>query len=431
MKKARNIAKKIKKIEQTAARVANAAKKIEKFSSAPMASLGGAVGARLGSRRTGNSVGRFLGKITGTGDYRVAVNSIANSSATMALDTVPQFMKRNSRETRVTHREYLGKIVASEQAGEFKLQSFPLNPGLFETFPWLSQIANQFDEWRPNGIVVVYKSASSSFSGTSSLGIITMATDYDVLDPQYSNTIEMNNSDFAVSTNVAQNLIHPVECAVKERPTRLLYTRSGPIATNDNLRWYDLGNFQVATEGCTAGQVCGELWITYDVSFFKAQINSTPLNINPIGLYGFAQAGIDATNPFGTSQDYASNSTLPVDITGDRLIIDNGTGLYTNRCFLFIATWTAVTQYSSINVPGPNPLSHGPGLEFLDISPIGTTFSTTSSGTANVVTASCCVGVKVTAITGAWFDLNVTLAGSATDHMAFTMVQIPDLVPVL
>ncbi len=430
MKKARNIAKKIKKIEQTAARVANAAKKIEKFSSAPMASLGGTIGARLGSRRAGNSVGRFLGKITGTGDYRVTVNSIANSSATMALDTVPQFMKRNSRETRVTHREFLGKIVASDVAGEFKLQSFPLNPGLYQCFPWLSQIANQFDEWRPNGIVVVYKSASSTYSGTSSLGIITMATDYDVLDPPYANTIEMNNSDFAVSTNVAQNLIHPIECAVKERPTRLLYTRAGPVSSNDNLRWYDLGNFQVATEGCTAGQVCGELWITYDISFFKAQINSQPLNLNPIGTYAVGYDNVDAVNPFGASPpQYGPGTTLFPIIAADKLTLDNSNGTLTGRCFLFVATWTAVTQYSSINLPGPLPLSHGDGIEFKDFNPIGSVFVNKSSGTANVVSATCALAFKVTSISNVYFFLDVTLAGSTTDNMAFTIVQIPDLNP--
>jgi len=392
-----------------------------------MTSLGGAIGGKLGSKRVGRSVGGFLGKITGTGDYRVSTNSIANSSATMALDTVPQFMKRNSRETRVTHREFLGKIVASPTVGAFNSQSFSLNPGLFETFPWLSNIANQFDEWRPNGIVVVYKSASSTFSGTSSLGIITMATDYDVLDPPYVNTIEMNNSDFAVSTNVAANLIHPIECAIKERPTRLLYTRSGPITTNDNLRWYDLGNFQVATEGCTASQVCGELWITYDISFFKAQINSTPLNVNPIAASYLSFTDITASEPYGVG-DYSEASTITPVLNADRLTIPNNNSAYTGRCFIISLNWVAATSFTTVGVPsaGSSALSHGDGLEFFDISPAGTTMRTANVSTGTMSTVTCTLGFKVTGL-NAWFDLDVTLAGSAVDNMSFTLQQIPNL----
>lgn len=341
-------------MEQAAARVANAAKKIEGVAKAPMASIGGAVGAKLGSRRAGRNVGAFLGKITGTGDYRVSMNSIASSSATLSLDSVPQFMKKNSRETRITHREYLGKVTASATAGAFSIQSYAINPGLFATFPWLSQIAGQFDEWRPNGIVVVYKSASSMYSGTSSLGIITMASDYDVLDPTYSNTIEMNNSDFAVSTNVAQNLIHPIECSVKERPNRLLFTRgSDNITTGDSKRFYDLCNFQVATEGCTASQVCGELWITYDISFFKAQINTNPLTINP--LYGayYLDGTFAAATQFGTTVNPHAGNTVDVTFTGSTMSIDNANGALNNRYFLVMmqyvgGTYTSVAQTSPV-----------------------------------------------------------------------------------
>lgn len=390
-----------------------------------MASLGGAVGAKLGSRRAGNNVGKFLGKITGTGDYRVGTNSIATSSATMALDTVPQFMKRNQRETRVTHREFLGKIVSSPVAGEFSTQTFVLNPGMFGTFPWLSQIANQFDEWRPNGMVVVYKSASSTFSGTSSLGIITMATDYDVLDPPYANTVEMNNSDFAVSTNVATNLIHPIECAVKERPTRLLYTRSGPISSNDNLRWYDLGNFQVATEGCTASQVCGELWITYDISFFKAQINSQPLNINPLGCRARSEDGIDDANPFGTIQTYRDDSTLIPTIAGKRLTIPNANGSYTGRCFQL--TYQIRASGAFEQVAFPVDLDFGPGMQAVNITYSGSQFQSQSGVTDPKIInqVSYAIGLKVTGI-DAWFELNSVAEGSTASFVEFSIVQIPE-----
>lgn len=325
-------------------------KAIEGFADAPFKTTGGAIGSKLGSKKIGQSVGSFLGKIAGTGDYRVRSNSILGGSATIAMDSVPQFMKKNSRETRVTHREFLGKIVASTEAGEFKIQSFPINPGLFETFPWLSVISGQFDQWKPNGIVVVYKTMSSTYSGTSSLGTITMASDYDVDDPQYANTVEMNNSDFAVSTNVATSLLHPLECSVAERPNRILLTRQGTVSSDK--RWYDLCNVQVATEGCTAGQVCGELWITYDISFYKTQINRNPIDINRMWYQSSLVDTTDA-DPVGTLEGLRGN--LPITFTSPnpnelQLNFDNSSGNYTGRTFMILlhVNFNALTSTPTI-----------------------------------------------------------------------------------
>ena len=127
MKSIKKVQKKIKKIQAIAKKVENVANKVNKVANAPLRSAGGAIGARLGSRRIGSTIGGGLGKIIGTGDYTVTGNSIARQSSTMALDTVPQFLKRGNRETRVTHREYLGKVVASSD-GSFKLSSYSINP---------------------------------------------------------------------------------------------------------------------------------------------------------------------------------------------------------------------------------------------------------------------------------------------------------------
>jgi len=262
MKKAKSIQRKVKSVLKKV-------KAIENFADHPMQSLGGTVGARLGNRKVGSDVGRFLGKIAGVGDYKVKTNSLASVGA--AVDSAPSFGNRG-RGVRVTHREFLGNVVASNIAGAFQNVSYAINPGNILAFPWLCQIASNYDQWQPNGVVVVYKSLSSSYSGTASLGSVTIASDYDVYDTAYGSKIEMENSQFCVSGNCARDLIHPIECSLNERFTRVLNCKGGAYPTGDSRRFYDLCNLQVATEGATASQVCGELWISYDITFFKEQL---------------------------------------------------------------------------------------------------------------------------------------------------------------
>lgn len=227
-------------------------------------------GEELG-KRLGRYAGALLGRLTGTGDYDATLPS---GGMIVESTVVPEFIKSdNSRETRIRHREYLGDVLASSTAGAFKNTPYPLNPGNASTFPWLATIAQQYEQWRPNGIVIIFKSLSSTYAASQSLGTIVLSTDYDVYDAAYASKIEMENAEFAVSGNAAQCLMHPVECNSQERFTNLLQIRSSTtIPTYDNLRFYDLGNLQVASQGCLANQLLGELWITYDISLFKPQI---------------------------------------------------------------------------------------------------------------------------------------------------------------
>lgn len=307
------IKKKLKQIKQVSDKmksISNKIKKLDQIVQNPMQSLGGAVGARLGSRAIGSGVGKIIGKITGTGDYRVSNNSIYNQSS-LSDTNVPQFVSTR-RGTRVIHREYLGDIIASSTAGAYSVQSYALNPGLSTTFPWLAAFASQFDQWKPNGMVAVIQSLSSNYSATTSLGTVVLATDYDVLDAPYGSKIEAENSEFAVSGNTSQSLIHPIECKARERPDNLYFVRTTGVPSTDNARFYDLGNLQVITQGCVANQVVGELWISYDITFYKPQVYGAIMGktVNSLSFKGTGT--LTSASPFGTVQTYSAGSTFQV-----------------------------------------------------------------------------------------------------------------------
>jgi hypothetical protein len=82
----------------------------------------------------------------------------------------------------------------------------------------------------------------------------------------------MENADYACSTKSSHSVAHGIECDPDERPTKLLYT--GPAGAGESLNMYNLGRFQIASQGMsTAGTNLGELWVSYDITFYKKQIS--------------------------------------------------------------------------------------------------------------------------------------------------------------
>jgi len=345
-----NVKAAVKKVANVRRSIQQAQKTLQKlpgvgnssFLRHPGATLGRAFGGTAGAK-----AGNFLGRILGTGDYSVKQNSLLTSSRASSGDSVPTFVE-HGRGVRIIHREYLGEVVSSATTGKFSVTSYSLNPGLFSSFPWLAGFANQFDEWKPNGMVACFKSTSSFYSGTAALGAVILASDYDVLDTAYASKIEMENSEFAVSGSTATNLLHPIECNISERPTPLLYTRSGSVATTDNQRFYDLANLQIASVGCPASTVLGELWLSYDITLYKPQLFGGVLNRGQLfGEYMIAATATGA-NMFTSIVTTANSSIQDINpglVTANKIIFpEKYVGAYWKVTILVAGTAAATTS---------------------------------------------------------------------------------------
>lgn len=277
------------------------------------ADIGGAIGHMIGGS-SGSKVGRALGtgaaglfsRITGRGDYKVSSNSILKG-------TDPPSFSRNGRGTIVRHREYIADITGSTA---FTLTSFPINPGLSSTFPWLSAVAQNYEEYVIRGLVFEFKSTSANAlnSTNTALGTVIMATRYNVLAGNFSNKTEMENYEFSTSIKPSESAMHPIECAVGESPLHVLYVRSGVAAAGD-LRLYDIGNFQIATVGMQAAANIGELWCTYDVELLKPKVTGIS-GIPDADHIRFSTTNYGTTNPFGDTPLISSESSFGCLVTG-------------------------------------------------------------------------------------------------------------------
>lgn len=238
--------------------------------------LGGPVGGAVGSF-LGGKIGHLVEKITGFGDYNVVENSIMKGG--LSPPTVVN--TTNKGGVIVRHREYIGDVLATSA---FTLQTFTINPGLLNSlqgaFPWLAQIANSYEQYRFRGLLFEFQSTSSdallSSATSTALGTVSMATQYDVSQPLFSDKRTMLNYEYANSRKPSCTFIHPVECKQSQTPLKYYFTRSGAVPSGADPGRFDFCRFSVATEGMQApGGVLGELWVTYEVEFLKQQFEQS------------------------------------------------------------------------------------------------------------------------------------------------------------
>jgi hypothetical protein len=260
--------------------------------------IGNRIGGMFGSSSIGRGVGRWLGtgigSIFGSGDYRMVGNSPSYNVLTNGSQ-IPHF--QTGRQTNIVcHREYLRDIVGTTG---FSLNTFSLNPGMSDTFPWLATVSTSYQEYKFHGLVFEFRSLITDFVTSGAPGVVVMATNYNADAPVYSSKQQMENSEFAVATKPTLNLMHGIECADNQTILPQRYIRSGSVPTGQDLRLYDLGNFQFATASNPA-QTLGELWVSYCVEFFKPIQPST--EVSPGSGFHASRTSISAANPLGLTQ---------------------------------------------------------------------------------------------------------------------------------
>lgn len=272
--------------------------------------LGGLGGRAIGSligfgdagASGGSDIGAAISRWLGSGDYTVRANSLVSMAKN---GTIPS-MHRNSQSVVVRHKEFLGDVVAgSGTPTTFNVSgAYPLNPGMSKTFPWLSQVAAQYQEYTFRGVVFHFVSTSgqSVASTNTALGTVMMTTNYKATDAPPANKIELLNEFFSCDSKPSESFCHPIECDPKENPYKVQYVRTGAISGSEDLKTYDLGEFFIASQGVPSSAVnMGELWISYEVELRKPKV-STFANLDlPTAVYR-AGFNINTTTPFGTDR---------------------------------------------------------------------------------------------------------------------------------
>lgn len=188
----------------------------------------------------------------------------------------PQF--NGGRPFVVRHREYLQQIInvtTFTGAGRYIIQ-----PGLVDNFPWLSQIAQSFEQYRFKKLKYIYRNRCT----TTTNGAIYMAVQYDPSDPEFASIDDIMDYAGARSEVVWRDWSYD---AMLKRGSILskYFVRTDSLPSGLDPQTFDMGLFTicaVSTSG-SAGVITGDLLVEYEVEFMNPKKNP-----NLLGACGFS-----------------------------------------------------------------------------------------------------------------------------------------------
>lgn len=222
--------------------------------------VGSAVGMPILGEHIGEKVFASLSKAIGSGDYEIMgarANSLFSGN-----------MQRKGDGFSIVHREYIRDITANG-SGTFSLDAFDCNPGLSDVFPYLCNIANNFEEFRINGMIFEFVSTATNYSANTSLGTVICTAEYNTSATPYTSKVQMENANNAVAARTDRNILFGIEC--DEFPNSRYYVKTvTAAATPVNLTTpatFYVG--QVLPTSIPAGTIIGELWVSYDITFYR------------------------------------------------------------------------------------------------------------------------------------------------------------------
>jgi len=330
----------------------------------PGAALGGALGGGIG-----NAITYF----TGFGDYKIKKNALMPA----VNGNVPIRNTRNNKlgGTVFQKSEYLGEVV-SGAAGTFDVKTYQFNPGNPNMFPWLSQIASNYQQYIVEGCYIEYRSMSGNAlnSVNTALGQVIMSSQYNSNDPDFESKQEMENYEYGCSVVPSRSVMYFFECARGQNVLDNLYIRStkNTVQSNDqpvpidDIRFEDLCKFSIATNGLQGANVnLGELWITYQIRLLKTKLYDN-LGLSN-GNFRCANPNYDTVNPpFGKYTPIYDNIGMTYFGTGTL----NGVEFpYNNQSldYLVLCRWSGDTSVT-INIVG---VVHASPSAVISFSPVG------------------------------------------------------------
>jgi len=247
------------------------------------------------SKKVGRTIGKFAKKqhlaarglnygiqsassaLSGRGLYGRGSYSTSNvlmDGGQMAMGV--QSGSPDNQEVIISHCEYIQDVFGPGSAN-FENQGMSLNAGLTDSFPWLSQIAANYEEYEFIQLVFHYRSTvDAGNQANGATGTVILATNYNGDQDDFKSKEPMVSYHGAVSGRLTSDIDHGVECdPSKNAGTAIRYIRTNTPANSQSKKEFDLGRFQFAVVNCPSGfvnQQIGELWATYTIKLNKPRL---------------------------------------------------------------------------------------------------------------------------------------------------------------
>lgn len=212
----------------------------------------------------------FKQRTPGYKNVRIERAPVALSVSSLNTPAQSRSMPSSDGKIVVTHREYINDVVGSDAFGDY-IASYPVNPGMGATFPWLHHMAFQYEAYRFRELKFQFCPSIPS----TTAGRVFMYLDYDAADAFPTTKQAFLSNHGAVSTSAWC----PIEMKADSPDLHKLpqhINRYGVLPANLDVKTYDVANLFVASQGIGAaldGVSIGELYVEYTVEFFTPQLN--------------------------------------------------------------------------------------------------------------------------------------------------------------
>jgi len=261
----------------------------------------------------GQAFNAIYGAVGGRGAYEVTSNQLINPMGpSSAMTTSPD----ETNDITLSRSEFIQDITSDSTKPFNTVFNAALNPGLPGPFPWLSQIAQYFEEYEFVQLIFEVRSMVTE-GNTTAGGTIVHATQYNPTNALFTTKQRMENYEYASSHKVTDHGQHGIECdPAKRAGSAAEYVRTGPVPSGQDQKSYDLALYQLVITGATANINIGELWVHYTVKLKKTKIPDPGSAVTP-----FAQCSANSTqtgvNNIGSSPFViAASSTIVPTISG-------------------------------------------------------------------------------------------------------------------
>lgn len=185
----------------------------------------------------------------------------SNNKSRPGLNPIIRSKGRNSIQV-----QYCEMIAQVSGTSAYAVASFPINPGMALTFPWLRQLAIAYEKYRFQSLGLVFVPICAATAS----GSIGMSVDYDAADAAPLDMPSLQVAQDKDLEAIWKDCVVNCSKASLSGPER--FNRFNDLAANLDIKTYDWGNFHVATDGCSVTSAIGYLYVDYTVELITPQL---------------------------------------------------------------------------------------------------------------------------------------------------------------
>lgn len=219
-----------------------------------------------------------IGKLAGMGLYEGS-GSYQDNQLIQGSSYFPvggAFANDETGSVTYSARQFVRIVNAPGTSGFSKVQ-IAINPGLEESFPWLSGTAMNFEEYAFSQLVFEFQNTLEigGLNTEGQTGTMCMLCDYNNNDETFDSVEQMIQYHGSVAGKITDDLRMGVECDPGKGRNGTRFVRTKPVKIGGDIEEYDAGELVLGFSNVPSNlqnKQIGYLWVFYTVTLSKPKL---------------------------------------------------------------------------------------------------------------------------------------------------------------